>query len=111
MYVTTAHEGSAAVIRPCGEIDVDTLPGLLVAARELPRSVTEVTWDMTGARFMDVAGLRLLVQERTACLDAGRKLLVTGLRPQPLRLLRIAQEVFPAGEWGDFLEGERAAAA
>ncbi|MFD6967417.1 STAS domain-containing protein [Streptomyces sp. NPDC059949] len=103
MRVTTTNDGLTAVITPYGEIDFDVLPRLVSAAGELPLSVTQVTWDLREALFMDVAGLHLLIHQRLACTDAGRTLTVTGLRQQPLRLLQLAAELFPAGEWADLL--------
>ncbi|MFM9812858.1 STAS domain-containing protein [Streptomyces scabiei] len=111
MLITTTIDDGAAVISPRGEIDFDALPGLLAAARELPQSVTQVTWDLRQALFMDIAGLHLLIYQRLACLDADRTLTVTGLSQQPLRLLRLAQQLFPAGDWGDFLPGGLSATA
>ncbi|MFE2538074.1 lipid asymmetry maintenance protein MlaB [Streptomyces sp. NPDC059371] len=103
MRVTTTSDGVTAVITPYGEIDFHVLPRLLTASQDLPPSVTQVTWDLRGARFMDVAGLHLLIHQRMTCADTGRTLNVTGLRQQPLRLLQLAAELFPAGEWGGFL--------
>ncbi|MFD7015339.1 STAS domain-containing protein [Streptomyces sp. NPDC059928] len=105
MLITAENDGFTAIISPHGEIDFDALPSLLAAARELPQSVTQVTWDLRDAVFMDIAGLHLLIHQRLDCLDTERMLTVTGLDRQPLRLLRLAQELFPAGKWGDFLPG------
>ncbi|MGW3852980.1 STAS domain-containing protein [Streptomyces fagopyri] len=93
------------------DIDGDTLPGLLSAAHVLPDSVTGVTWDLREAHFIDVAGLHLLVHQRSACQEAGRLLTVVGLGRQPRRLLELAWEVFPEGWWADFLPGGLLAAA
>ncbi|BDM74460.1 hypothetical protein HEK616_79470 (plasmid) [Streptomyces nigrescens] len=111
MLISTTHDGATAVISPVGEIDFVALPELLAAAQELPRSVSQVTWDLREALFMDVAGLHLLVHQRLACLDTDRTLTVTGLHQQPLRLLRLAQELFPAEDWGDFVAGHLPTAA
>ncbi|MFE6130970.1 STAS domain-containing protein [Streptomyces sp. NPDC056437] len=104
MLITTTNDGVTAVISPRGEIDFDALPSLLTAARELPHSISQITWDLRQAQFMDVAGLHLLVHQRLACLETRRTLTVTGLNHQPLRLLRLAQELFPTGDWDGFLE-------
>lgn len=103
MLVTTTNDGITAVISPHGEIDFDTLPALLAAARKVPASVTQVTWDLRAARFMDVAGLHLLIHQRLACLNTDRTLTVTGLHRQPLYLLQLARDLFPDGRWNDFL--------
>lgn len=103
MRVTTTSDGVTAVITPRGVIDFDVLPQLLAAGRELAPFVTQVTWDLQQALFMDVAGLHLLIHQRLACSDTGRTLIVTGLRQQPLHLLQLAHELFPAEQWGSFL--------
>ncbi|MEU8951809.1 STAS domain-containing protein [Streptomyces sp. NPDC048489] len=111
MIITVTGAGVTAVFTPRGEIDGDTLPGLLSDVHVLPSSVTGVTWDLREAQFMDVAGLHLLVHQRLSCQEAGRLLTVVGLGRQPLRLLELAWEVFPEGRWDDFLPGGLLAAA
>lgn len=111
MLITTTSDGITAVISPHGEIDRDTLPALLAAAGELPRSVTGVTWDLRAARVMDVAGLHLLIHQRLACEERGRTVAVTGLQQQPLHLLQLAHDLFPAGHWNEFLPPGLPAAA
>ncbi|MCF3960154.1 STAS domain-containing protein [Streptomyces fuscigenes] len=112
MLVTTTIDHTTAVIRPHGEIDAATLPDLDAAARALPTSVTHLVWDLDHARFMDVAGLHLLARQRNACRETGRTLSVIGLARQPRRLLLLAQHLFPAGRWEDFLpDGPPEAAA
>ncbi|MET9123334.1 STAS domain-containing protein [Streptomyces sp. NPDC004528] len=111
MIFTVTDAGVTAVFTPHGEIDSDSLPDLLSAVHMLPESVTGVTWDLREARYMDVAGLHLLVHQRSACQEAGRILTVVGLGRQPQRLLELAWELFPAGRWGDFLPGGLLAAA
>ncbi|MEU0039558.1 STAS domain-containing protein [Streptomyces sp. NPDC006333] len=111
MIFTVTDAGVTAVITPSGEIDSDTLPGLLSAVHLLPEFVTGVTWDLRQAQFVDVAGLHLLVHQRSACQEAGRILTVVGLGRQPKRLLELAREVSPAGRWDDFMPGGLLAAA
>ncbi|MET9255375.1 STAS domain-containing protein [Streptomyces sp. NPDC003717] len=111
MSVPVAIEGNAAVFTPRGDVDSDTLPGLLATARRLPPTVTRVTWDLRHTVFMDIAGLHLLIDQREECRGAGRLLTVTGLGEQPLRLLRLAGQLFPAGPWNDFLPAAPSASA
>ncbi|MEU6173061.1 STAS domain-containing protein [Streptantibioticus parmotrematis] len=88
-------DGTNAAITPHGDIDFDTLPGLLNAARALPATVTAVTWDMYDVPFMDVAGLHLLSSRRP-----HRTARFVGLRPQPQRVVTLATHLFPAAKWG-----------
>ncbi|MFE3265542.1 STAS domain-containing protein [Streptomyces sp. NPDC059215] len=111
MLLSVTSDRTAVVFTPRGEIDFDTLTELLARTEELPASVTGVTWDLRQAQFIDVAGLHLLAGQRQDCQDAGRILAVVGLERQPRRLLQLAQELFPAGRWEDFLPGGLLAAA
>ncbi|MDX2592827.1 MULTISPECIES: hypothetical protein [Streptomyces] len=52
-------------------------------------------WDLNHTLFMDIAGLHLLFAPIPHDRP-GRRTTVTGLRPQPLRLLRLAAETNPA---------------
>ncbi|AWE48285.1 MULTISPECIES: STAS domain-containing protein [Streptomyces] len=104
MLITTTDHGATAVITPSGNVDHDALPALLTAASsELPLTVTHLTWDFEHSGYIDVAGLHLLDQQRQACRTARRTLTVTGLGPQPLHMLQLADELFPAMHWDDFL--------
>ncbi|MEU8950499.1 STAS domain-containing protein [Streptomyces sp. NPDC048489] len=105
MLFTLSGDGVSAVITPQGEIDFITSPSLHAFLQQLPPSVTGVTWDLRQTRFMDVAGLHLLVHLRQACQDAGRTLTVTGADEPLRRLLQLAHDLFPAGHWDDFLPG------
>ncbi|MET8585546.1 STAS domain-containing protein [Streptomyces collinus] len=92
MNITTAIDGTTATITPDGDIDFDTMPPLRAAADALPAHVDDVLWDLNHTAFMDVAGLHLLL----APTPPHRRTTVTGLRPQPLRLLLLAADTNPA---------------
>ncbi|MEU1853414.1 hypothetical protein ABZ499_30160 [Streptomyces sp. NPDC019990] len=93
MNITTTIDGTSARIRPCGEIDSDTLPPLRAAVDGLPPQVTDLQWDLTYTPFMDVAGLHLLFTPTANGRE--HRATVTGLRAQPLWLLLTAAEVDP----------------
>ncbi|ANB04092.1 hypothetical protein SAM40697_6796 [Streptomyces ambofaciens] len=95
MNITTTIDGTRARISPRGVIDYDTLPPLRAATAALPAGVTDLLWDMGEATFMDVAGLHLLFDPAP---PGGplRTTTVTGLGPQPLRLLALAAGLDPA---------------
>ncbi|SEE42276.1 STAS domain-containing protein [Streptomyces sp. 2131.1] len=90
MDITTAVTGTSARITPRGDIDSDALAPLRAAADALPPHVTDVQWDLHDTPFMDVSGLHLLLPA-----TAQRRATVTGLRPQPLRLLLLAADINP----------------
>ncbi|MEU3891875.1 STAS domain-containing protein [Streptomyces sp. NPDC029041] len=93
MNITTVLDGTTARIEVQGEIDFDTLPLLRTAATSLPFQVRELQWDLTGAPFMDIAGLHLLFHPTANTADC--RTTVTGLGRQPLWLLLTAADVNP----------------
>ncbi|MFG3157037.1 STAS domain-containing protein [Streptomyces sp. NPDC048219] len=95
MNTTTTIDGTSARITPYGDIDYDTLPPLRAAADALPPQVTDLLWDLTHTAFMDVAGLHLLFTPTPPGNGPHLRTTVTGLRPQPLRLLRLAVDLNP----------------
>ncbi|MGW0413265.1 STAS domain-containing protein [Streptomyces collinus] len=95
MNTITTLNGPTATITVRGDIDFDTLPPLRAATDVLPAHVTGLLWDLNHTLFMDVAGLHLLFAPAPPDRP-DRRVTVTGLRPQPLRLLRLAAETNPA---------------
>ncbi|MGX1127947.1 hypothetical protein RKD49_000137 [Streptomyces glaucescens] len=95
MHITTAIDGTSARITLCGDLDFDALSPLRAAADALPANVSDLLWDLNHTPFMDIAGLHLLFTPSP--LDGpDRRTAVTGLRPQPLRLLLLAADMHPA---------------
>ncbi|MFF9497904.1 STAS domain-containing protein [Streptomyces flaveolus] len=92
---TTTIDGTSARITVLGDIDYDTLPPLRAAADALPANVTDLLWDLHQTAFMDLAGLHLLFTPAPSG-HPDRRTAVTGLRPQPLRLLRLAADLHPS---------------
>ncbi|UPZ33929.1 hypothetical protein MUK60_42775 [Streptomyces sp. LRE541] len=112
MLVTTTTDGITAVLSPHGEIDSHTLSALVTAARKLPQSVTQVTWNFEETAFM---GRRRPPPAFPAAAglpghgpDRGRQ---RAARDSRLHLLQLMQELFPAGQWHDFLPQVLPAAA
>ncbi|MFG2311470.1 STAS domain-containing protein [Streptomyces sp. NPDC048566] len=95
MRITTMTEGHRARITPHAAIDLDVLPDLRAALHALPEQVTTVVWDLRDTPFMDSAGLHLLFDPPTTGESQPRTRCVTGLTPQPLRLLLTAEQIFP----------------
>ncbi|MFF9607886.1 hypothetical protein ACF1GY_37525 [Streptomyces sp. NPDC014684] len=109
MNTITTIDGTTATITVRGDIDFESLPSLRAAADGLPAHVTDLLWDLNRTFFMDIAGLHLLFAPTPPdCPD--RRTTVTGLRPQPLRLLRLAAETSPAAFPFDRLLGDTSAA-
>ncbi|MER7805342.1 hypothetical protein ABTX71_34105 [Streptomyces parvulus] len=89
MIITTMIDGALARISPRGRLDYGALKALSTAAAALPPDVTDVVWDMEEATFMDVTTLRFLFDPAPA-LGPLLRTRVSGLGPQPMRLLRLA---------------------
>ncbi|MFF9607708.1 hypothetical protein ACF1GY_36530 [Streptomyces sp. NPDC014684] len=93
MNIITIIDGTTARITVSGDIDFQSLPPLRTAADALPVHVTDLLWDLNHTFFMDVAGPHILSALALAPPDRpDRRTTVTGLRPQPLRLLLLAAE-------------------
>lgn len=89
MIITTTIDGAWARISPRGQLDYGALKALSTAAAALPPDVTDVVWDMEETTFMDVTTLRFLFDPAPA-LGPLFRTRVSGLGPQPMRLLRLA---------------------
>jgi anti-sigma B factor antagonist len=71
----TTRNGTMAIVRPVGELD---LSGAAVLEAELDRLVEDpelgaVVLDMRGLEFMDSSGLRLVVVADMKAREAGRR--------------------------------------
>ncbi|MFD5619247.1 STAS domain-containing protein [Streptomyces yangpuensis] len=94
--------GRAAVVRPVGEIDIDTAPSLsralthalaFVAAARADRIVT----DCSHITFCDSSGLNALISARLQAVEAGATIHLANPAPQLQRLLQMtgAAPLFP----------------
>ncbi|WP_225804769.1 hypothetical protein [Streptomyces sp. NK15101] len=95
MNVTTTITGTTARITPHGEIDFGTLPLLHAAVDRLPSHVTDLLWDLEHTSFTDLTGLRLLFGPAPQS-SPHRRTAATRLHDQPLHLLLLAADLFPA---------------
>ncbi|GGR48008.1 hypothetical protein GCM10010497_59220 [Streptomyces cinereoruber] len=91
MNITTTITGTTARITPHGELDLGTLPSLRAVVDRLPPQVTDLLWDLEHLPFTDIAGLRLIFAPAP-----HHRTTMTGLQDQPLQLLLIAADLFPA---------------
>jgi anti-anti-sigma factor len=89
LTVVTQQYPGRTMITVRGEIDLQTCPQLARAAAAVPLGGTWLYLDVSGVPFMDSSGLNLLVALRRRLHTAGGRLAVTGLQPQPKRLLQI----------------------
>ena len=89
--VVTQQHPDRTVITVRGEIDLQTCPQLEQAAFVTPLQGKPLYLDLSGVSFMDSSGLNLLLLLRQRLHAEGGRLAVTGLQPQPARLLEITQ--------------------
>ncbi|MBO1330715.1 STAS domain-containing protein [Streptomyces sp. VRA16 Mangrove soil] len=94
MHITTELHGDRATLTPHGDIDADHVDQLRASVTALPDAVTSLVWDLRDAPFLDIPGLHLF----EPATDPVRTTVVN-LQPQPLRLLRLAHELFPDSGW------------
>jgi anti-anti-sigma factor len=89
--ISVAHIGSECVIRVSGEIDVENAEDL-ASVGVLTVSSTEAGYlviDLDGVPFMDSAGLGALVRIRNAARRASRGVVLRGLRPRVVKVIKI----------------------
>ncbi|MFD4738207.1 STAS domain-containing protein [Streptomyces virginiae] len=94
--------GRAAVVRPVGEIDIDTAPSL---SRALAHALTfvatsradRVVADCSRVTFCDSSGLNALLAARLRAIESGATIHLANPAPQLRRLLQItgAAALFP----------------
>ncbi|MFE7093353.1 STAS domain-containing protein [Streptomyces erythrochromogenes] len=94
--------GRAAVVRPVGEIDIDTAPTL---SRALAHALTYVATsradrivaDCSRVTFCDSSGLNALIAARLQAVEAGTAIHLANPAPQLQRLLQMtgAAPLFP----------------
>ncbi|WP_326806013.1 STAS domain-containing protein [Streptomyces sp. NBC_01788] len=89
--VVTQQHPHRTLITVTGEIDLQTGPKLAQAAFIIPLGGKPLHLDLSGVSFMDSSGLNLLVLLRRRLQAEGGRLAVTGLQPQPARLLEITE--------------------
>lgn len=84
------REGPDAVVRPYGEIDVRTVPGL---RRALDEAVSDaggdLVVDLANVTFVDSSGLGALLG-RYRRMPTGRRMILRGPRPHVRALLQLA---------------------
>jgi anti-anti-sigma factor len=96
--VVTQQHPDRTVITVRGEMDLQTCPKLARAAAVIPLRGKPLHLDLSGVPFMDSSGLNLLVSLRLRLDAEGGRLALTGLQPQPTRVLQItgAYDLFTA---------------
>ena len=92
MAVTCAVEGRALRLYISGEVDHHGAREIL---RELDRQIDQalplrLTVDLSGVSFMDSSGIAVLLRAYRRMGELGGSMVVTGIPPQPEKVLRAA---------------------
>ncbi|MEW2290883.1 STAS domain-containing protein [Streptomyces sp. NPDC047841] len=87
--VVTQQHPDRAVITVCGEMDLQTCPELAQAASVIALDGKPLYLDLSGVSFMDSSGLNVLLLLHQRLHGEGSRLAITGLQPQPARLLQM----------------------
>ncbi|TDC96516.1 anti-sigma factor antagonist [Actinomadura sp. 7K507] len=86
----TRVRGGAAVVAVTGELDLRTADALRARLVEVHASgPRRLVADFAGVPFCDAAGLGALVAARNQIAASGGEIVLAGVRPAQLRLLRI----------------------
>jgi anti-anti-sigma factor len=88
--VSCVHDGSAAVLALRGELDMLSAPLLAheihVASENRPE---RIVLDLRGLDFMDVSGLRAILDAARSARREGRSLVIANPMPHIVRLLEL----------------------
>ncbi|MGN9811355.1 STAS domain-containing protein [Micromonospora sp. BQ11] len=85
----TRHGRDIRVVRPIGEIDLETAPALGVALAAAVQRHPRVCCDLSGVSFCCAAGVNVLLEAAYAAARAGHHLHVCGARGLTARVLHI----------------------
>jgi anti-sigma B factor antagonist len=86
------HLDGSAVVAVCGELDIATAPVLCKAVAEILSShLEEVALDLSGVTFVDVAGLRALVDLQELAVISGTELQLRNVPDLAVRVIRFAR--------------------
>ncbi|PJE99628.1 anti-sigma factor antagonist [Streptomyces carminius] len=87
LSVAVSHNQGTVVLRPHGDVDQDNAPTLTGALEKLEQPCRSLAVDLSQVPFMDSAGLHALLFLERRCRARGARLILTGVRDQPARLL------------------------
>lgn len=89
LSVDVRDEPDAIVLTVSGELDMASSPRLVEALGQLHPSPRPLVVDLAGLEFIDVTGLRVLLQAREQTERKGARLTVVNASPGARRLLTL----------------------
>ena len=89
LSVDVRDEPDATVLTVSGELDMASSPRLVEALGQLHPPPRPVVVDLAGLEFIDVTGLRVLLQAREQTERTGVRLTVVNASPGARRLLAL----------------------
>lgn len=98
LKATVRAEGSYTLVTLAGESDANSRQSLRdFLEPELSKDVRRLVIDLSGLRFMDSAGVHVLVDVRATLLDRGGELLLVAPQPVVARVMSLvgADQLIP----------------
>ncbi|WP_306325783.1 STAS domain-containing protein [Streptomyces venezuelae] len=89
LTLTTRDNPAGPVITLSGEMDLTSRASLEAATRVTPPAGAPLCLDMSGVTFMDSSGLNFLLTLRRRLTAHGSRLVLTGIRDAPMRVLAL----------------------
>jgi anti-sigma B factor antagonist len=89
LSVDLADRQDATVLTVSGELDMSSGPRLAAALEQVESTQRRVILDLSGVEFIDVTGLRVLLQARERARRAGVELAVVNASRGVRRLLSL----------------------
>jgi anti-sigma B factor antagonist len=87
--VTTAEGDRSALVTVTGDVDLATAERLAAAAQPLVRPDRDLVVDCSGIRFLDSAGLRVLLELNRRVHESGADLVLVGVAGPVARVLEL----------------------
>ena len=87
--VSVERDGTTAIVRLAGELDLATAPELTEVLHALDAECERVILDLTALEFIDSTGLRLAVTEHGRASADGFEFVIAGAAGAVLKVLRL----------------------
>jgi anti-sigma B factor antagonist len=91
LQISTVHEPGADVVVVLGEVDMESSPRLLQALQHQVARSPRTVVDLAGVRYMDSAGVAVLVQGLRAAMRRGQQFVLRAPSAPVSAVLDLAQ--------------------
>ena len=90
LAVEERQDGDRCVLMPAGELDLFTVPDLTRALRTCERRARTLVLDLSRVRFLDSAGIGLLLAQHRRAQKGGTSFSITNPHGEVRRVLEIS---------------------